>query len=514
MIPQATRTLIFGLDSFDFSFARRLAAKGRMPWLSAQLQQGSFVATHGSTLQGSEWVNAACGVSAAHHGYLHTSQLRVGTYEEVETDARIVRAEPFYVPLSKAGVRTTVVDLPVDRPRPNKNLTQVIDWGTEFKLWRYATSSKDVDDFVDATCGLHPLTHYGATQTDHAAIRALNEKLVRGVALKGKLIRAFLRRDEAWGVVFAGFGEVHKGGHFFWQYQDPDHPNYAGPDHPLAPVLTELYQLLDAECAHICAEAGEDVNVVVIADRGMEANYRADHLVPRLLERWGLYAPSSDVTTSEGPPAVVAGAPDAQVEWMSQPESLSRRLKKHLPVSLRPLVRRLTGRERALWRDTRAFQVAEVGTSYLRVNLRGREPKGAVAPGEEYEALLEFLEREFKALVNPATGRSPVAEVVYPRRDYPGPLNDELPDIGIAWASEAPVHALESASIGRMEGFITEQRSGNHTPDGGLLVAGPRFRPGVTRDGDLREFAPTLLALHGVPIPPAYERTPMPELIA
>jgi predicted AlkP superfamily phosphohydrolase/phosphomutase len=318
-----------------------------------------------------------------------------------------------------------------------------------------------------------------------------------------------MRYDTQWQCIFAGFSEVHKGGHFFWKYQDPNHPDYAGPDHPLSGALIEMYQALDRECAQICAEAGEDVNHVIVSDRGMSANYRGDHLVPRVLERLGLYI---GALGEEAGSHDENGADVTQHAQKPQSPSLVNRLKEHLhPVVLSSL-RRLTGRERADWAKTRVFQIADVGTSHLRVNLIGREPRGIVAPGEEYASVLALVEREFKALINPATGHSAVADVVFPQRQFSGPLQAELPDIGIAWSQEARVTALESPSIGRIEGSTWEQRSGNHTMDGGLLVSGPNFEVGPRRIGDLRELAPTVLALHGVRASPHYELGPMAEL--
>jgi len=504
------RTIVFWLDSFDFGYAQELAERGLLPWFSAQLQQGSLVATHGSVLAGAEMVNATCGVSAARHGYLHVTQLRSGTYEEVETDARVVRTAPFYVPLTRAGLKGFVVDLPGDRPRPYKHLAQVIEWGREFNLWPYATTPRGLKERVQKWCGAHPLTGYGHTVPDEPTLLALREKLHHGTRMKGKLVRELMRHDSRWQFGFAGFSEVHKGGHFFWQYQDPNHPKYAGAEHPLAGALVELYRVLDDECASICEAAGEDTNVLIVSDRGMGPNYRGDHLVEPVLERLGMYAASSGTRADLLETDDTSGTHSPET---SGPASIARRLKRHLPIAIRPLIRRLTDRERANWAKTSVFQIADVGASHLRVNLIGREPRGIVAPGREYELLLSLLEREFQSLINPATGRSPIAEIVFPQREFSGPLQAELPDVGIIWGAEAPVAMLESPSIGRVEGVRWEQRSGNHTIGGGILVSGPNFTVGRDRRGDLRELAPTLLALHGVGAPDHYEFAPMAELL-
>ena len=506
----SARTIIFGLDALDFTYARGLAGRGLLPWLSGQLQQGSQVSTYGKVISGAEWANAACGVSAAHHGYVHLTQLRLGTYEEPRIDASIIRADPFYVPLTRAGVRTIVVDLPFDRPRPHENLIQVIEWGREFNMGPHGTTPAALEKQVRAWCGAHPLTNYGYTRTDDPTLLALREKLLHGTALKGKLIRELMRHEPRWKCLFAGFSEVHKAGHFFWKYQDPHHHEYAGPDHPLSSALIEVHQALDRECAQICAEAGDDVNTIIASDRGMRANYRGDHLLPRVLERLGLFVGANGAVSAVDP----EGNEDNGTDRPHGPRapSLAHRLKAHVPDALMPWVRRLTGRERANWARTRVFRIADVGTSYLRVNMIGREPQGIVAPGAEYSALLARVERELKALINPATGRSPVAHVVFPQREYSGPFQAELPDIGIVWAQDARVTALESPTIGRVEGSTWEQRSGNHTSEGGLLVSGPRFANGARRAGDQRELAPTVLALHGVSVPAHYELPPMAEL--
>ena len=500
------KTLIFGLDGYDLEHAKRLADGGRLPWLKLLLDSGSLITTRCSVLPGSEWVNAACGVDPSHHGYLHTSQLRVGTYESVETDARVVKAEPFYVPLARAGHKTIVVDLCVDRPRPGANLLQVIDWATEFKLFHYCTTPASLRKFVDRTCPDHPMTDYPGTDPSEANLLRLNEKLNTGTAIKGRLIRHLMSENPDWAVFFAGFGEIHKGGHFFWQYQDPSHPQFGGNNHPLAGALDTLYEHTDQQMMQICETAGPDTNVLVVADRGMRANFRGDHLVETMLMKLGLLRYREDPSASQpntatGPTATLN--PSAQ--WQPTPaKSLTQRLKSRIPVPLRPLARRLLGKERLDWRNTRVFTTAEVGNTYLRINLKGREPMGCVGR-DEYDDLLNHLEAEFLALVDPDTGRCPVREVVFPHNSCSGPLCDELPDFGVVWAGDGPIRALESPNLGRIEGAHVEQRSGNHTERGGILLSGPDFRKGAHRTGDLRELAPTLLALHGVPLPAIYE---------
>ncbi len=165
------------------------------------------------------------------------------------------------------------------------------------------------------------------------------------------------------------------------------------------------------------------------------------------------------------------------------------------------------------WRSIKVFPLPDVGNSFLRVNVRGREPDGIVEPGAEYEALLNRLEHELKLLINPETNEGPVERISFPQREFDGPMRESLPDVCVVWSDRAPIRALESLSIGRIEGSHWEQRSGNHSNAGAIVVSGPNFATGGLRSGDLRELAPTLLTLHGVPVPQHYELHAMAELI-
>src|SRR5262249_28283175 len=153
---------------------------------------------------------------------------------------------------------------------------------------------------------------------------------------------------------FAGFGEIHKAGHFFWKFQDPAHPEYPGPHHPLATAYDEIYRVLDRELARVCASAGEDIDIVVVADRGMRANYRGDHLVIPLLRQWGLFASDKESARNVQEPH----SADELRALENASEPLVRRIKRHVPVALRPLLRRLGGFDMD-WSRIKVFPLPE-----------------------------------------------------------------------------------------------------------------------------------------------------------
>jgi predicted AlkP superfamily phosphohydrolase/phosphomutase len=79
----------------------------------------------------------------------------------------------------------------------------------------------------------------------------------------------------------------------------------------------------------------------------------------------------------------------------------------------------------------------------------------------------------------------------------------KAPDLAVVWKNfGAPIKALESPRIGRIEIPEFNKRSSGHWHEGFLIGTGPVFRKGVSLDhNDVTDVAPTILALFGLPTP-------------
>lgn len=502
-IVRKGRVVVFGLDGLDLGAVQRWAAEGALPFLGRLLAGGHLVETRDDALPGSQWVNLATGVSPARHGWVHTNQLKAGTYETIDCGADRIGAVPLYEELSRAGLRCAIVDWPGDRPRRGFNGVQVVDWGTEFKLSRFATHPRGFRRRLLREYGEHPLTRHTRTDTSPEGLRRLAAKLERGIEMKARLARDLLA-DAHWDFMFVGFGEAHKAGHFFWEFHDPAHPDHDRGDGVLRQALRRNYACLDRALAGIAARLGPDDDLILASDRGMQPDLRGDHLLQAVLEGLGLHRRRGVGPATPAPTPAPGGRASGR---------LGHRLGRAMPAELRAVCKRLLGKADVDWSRTRAFRLPNVGNSYIRINLRGREPQGIVAPGAQYDAVLGYLERELYALINPATGRAAVERVCFPAKLHAGPYRDALPDVAVVWRSEAPIRALRSASLGTVRGEEPASRSGNHTPCGFMLLRGAAFATGPSRtEGDLRQLAPTLLQRFGLPVPAHYERPPLTDL--
>lgn len=159
---------------------------------------------------------------------------------------------------------------------------------------------------------------------------------------------------------------------------------------------------------------------------------------------------------------------------------------------------------RALWPAMRAFALPSVADGYIRLNVEGRERRGVVPPAE-YQDLLDELSKRLTQVVNPATGKALVKEVIQIRR-HPEERSEIPPDLVVVWEDLPPACALDSPDLGRI-GPLPYFRSGGHVAHGAdienLLVArGPVFEPGSTAGpGHLLDVPATILDLMDAPRP-------------
>ena len=157
------------------------------------------------------------------------------------------------------------------------------------------------------------------------------------------------------------------------------------------------------------------------------------------------------------------------------------------------------------WSRTTAYSV---GFNAVYVNLRGREKDGIVAPGAEYDALLDRLEADLLAMVDARNGQSPVTLVYRAHEELTGPYVDQAPEVIVGYGRG--YRASWESPIGEFprEVFVDndEAWSGDHMNDYRLV-------PGVLLTN--RRIALDAPALYDVTVAVLDEfgLAPLPEMI-
>jgi predicted AlkP superfamily phosphohydrolase/phosphomutase len=179
-------------------------------------------------------------------------------------------------------------------------------------------------------------------------------------------------------------------------------------------------------------------------------------------------------------------------------------LKRHLPERLQRHLRGLRNATGAIaWERTRAYAIPIFyPITGVWVNLAGRQPKGIVAPGAEYERVRETLLREIAGLRDPVTGAALFTGVWRREEVYAGPHAADAPDLIV---ETVPGHHggfdLETLVTDAPDAAL-RAISGSHTHEGILIAAGGPFRRGAEIDApSIADVLPTAIHLLGASLP-------------
>ena len=510
--------LAIGLEAADPVLLEKWLAAGELPNFSRLIDGGCYRKLHSCTevSSGATWPSITTGVSPAKHGMgFYHRQLRTGSYRIVKKYADEVRSDFLWKPLSAAGHRVAVFDIPVVYPLPGFNGAQIIGWGAEGLNWKQCSEPQDLLPEIFRRFGHHPLeTWYQKEIEDTDEWRELRDKLLEGTRTRTRIARWLLEK-ERWDLFLVGYPETHWVGHYFFHLLDESHPRHdAGLAREFGRAILEVYREIDAGIGElVCARP--DSTVLVFSNTGMGVNYSGLHLMPQILQRLGMAGgrESRGVATDHEPTARWGAYAIKTVESIVSAKNIQR-ARRLVPEKLWDKYTRIILNLGSDWRNSKAFALPGDFTAAVRINLRGREPKGIVEPGEEYDRLCEELTREFLALVNCATGEKAVSEVIRFRKRYPGPYADEFPDLIVQWEGTHPIDALRSPRIGTVNGILPDKRSGAHQTNGFLVASGEGIRKtSGLETADIVDIAPTILHLQGVAISPHIDGRVLADMI-
>ena len=475
--------LFIGMDGVEPELIRRWMRDGSLPSLARLCREGvsGDVETLPGMGDGAVWPTLVTGVTPARHGRYFRRQLRPRSYRKQVFDVDThLRYPAFWQTLSDAGRRVAVLDLPYSPSTGGLNGPCLVDWHIHDRYGPMRGHPKEFVDAVRERFGDDPIDgNSDRIGKDGASISWLLTMLIERIRQKQELVAEVISGN-SWDFAATAFTEAHDIGHVGWHLHDPGHRRFDAAWHEKhGDPLKAVYAAKDAAIGKLVACADPEAAVIVFIGLGMGPNYTANQIFPAILDRLdGNRAPVSS--------------------------GIAKRLRsRRFPA---PVIRAAGLADRCLlaYKRSRRRYFAlghNENSGAIRINLKGREPFGQVAPSE-YDAVCDELSEAMMELVNPATGIPVVSRVVRVAKEFEGERLDAIPDLFVVWNRESPFEAVESPRVGRIEHAVTWGRTGDHSPNAMLIAR----CAGVTA-GELRtkprvvDVAPTIGALLGVPLP-------------
>jgi len=493
--------VLLGLDAAEAPLIERWAGEGKLPNIAALISESAWsrLDTCLETLPGSIWSEIVTGRSCFELGdYFQPRQIFAG-----ETSPRPMRAEDMdpedflWAGLSAAGARVAVVDVPFTVETPGLNGVHIREWGLHDRHFGTASTPPELIEEMNAKHGAH------ASQTrrcDHfveqGAYEDLLNGLIEGCRRKSAMLEDLLDREH-WDVFLGVHSEAHCVGHQFWHFHDAGHPWHdADAPEPLKQAIFSVYAAIDESVGRLRAAAGPKAVFILLASHGMGAHTGGPQLLPEVMVRLG-YAPG--------------GADPARTGLRRLYRSM-----RFTPAWLRTRLIALKEREGAVSgvlrsfgapndplnsEKTKAIAVQNNRCGAVRLNLKGRDPMGSVAPGNEAADLMEEIRARLLELEDPATGEPIIESIARTDEVFQGRPHPNTPDLIIRFRTDlGRLEACRSARIGTVRRQIVRgdyRRTGDHTPQSRLWAAASGLEPGRRVKANTLDIAPTLLALFG-----------------
>ena len=396
--------------------------------------------------------------------------------------------------LSDQGVQCLLIDPPYTLVDHAMNGTMIVDWGGHVpangQTFQLATQPAELAEEVLALVGPDPA---GGVMCDRLGPETIDDHrrfrdiYLRRLELKSQLASHMLTR-KPWDLALVVTSDLHCTGHHLWHVNDPGHPRYSARlEAALGEPLRDCYRAFDRMLGTLMGAVGADTTIMLFGSHGMGPSYSGTGLLDRILLRL------DKGTSSSGTGRSLRGT--LRRAWKRVPAELRGQLKpirKHFRGMLRPQT--FVGSQA----HRRFFEVyANNATGGVRVNLKGREGQGVVEP-DEAEEVIRYLVTEIRKIVNTETGEPLVEDVIITSDWYHGPHVPRMPDLLVRWNRNAPIRSVRSETIGELAHEYVDNRTGDHTPDGFCVIAGPGIEPdsegAVVRTAD---FAPSIASHFG-----------------
>ena len=491
--------VIFGLDGGDAGFIQQWAQEGYLPTIASIMQRGCQGEISGPELMSTQgaWLSLFSGVSRSEHGYYYNRQLLPGTYELRNFTARDAHAMPFWSHLLGGSKKVAIVDALEAEPLPGLQGVQLANWALQQQYNNAivppsaepASLLNDVHRQVGPPIHIEVFKPNSSFREDLAAYRLILKRIEE----KGALCRRLLA-EERCDLAVITFVEAHTAAHRLWDYRPEGirHTDATSEGCNLSTAIRDVYQAIDRELGLLLNQLPDESNIFIISLFGMKDLYPTTGLIEAFCRQLEYQVPSHGVSDSLSPLTLLR---------RTIRPGIRARMSRFLPRRLQMRLETDRFRTETNWAKTKAFSIPALNTSFVRVNLRGREPQGIIEPGPEYERLLSQIEADLRQLVDVRSGKPAVERVIRTAEAFCCGPPSVLPDLSVEWKSTPYfMDRVRHPKVELVQSRPQYNRSSYHTFSGFVAAAGPSIRAG----GDLGEvspldFAPVFLSLMGEP---------------
>lgn len=422
-----TATLFLSLDGATPFLIERWTADGHLPNLASLLKKCQETQVRCADGFGNDafWNGLCTGCTPGETGYFFRLKLNPENYHlEFKEPGLQVTQDYFWTSLSSTSAKMAIIDIPELKHGGQINGMEISEWLPHARSSQLATCPAELQQDLLDRFGDDPLggsTERNIPRSDEETERDVN-LLLQSIEQKTRAANHYLGRG-GWDFFAVGYQQAHDAGHQFWHLHDPEHSRYSRRWHENhGDPLLKIYQRIDDGIGELVNKAGNYTNLVIVAGLSMQSKASCNSILDQVL--WEI-----DIHDRR-----------AAGQAYPQKEELDKR---------------------------RFFSVPHNNLSgAIRINLAGRESRGVVAEGQQYEETIDMLRQRLPQVINLETEEPVVSHIVPIRETYSGQGVNELADLFVVWKRETPIRQVSSPYFEPIKLHVRDMldtRSGDHT---------------------------------------------------
>jgi len=481
----AKRVLIIGLDGATFDILDPLIADGRMPNLESLIKTGAsgILESTKPPITPAAWTTFMTGKGPGQHGIIDFEKYDVTTNKLSFNSTFEIREKTIWEILSEKGFRVGSINLPMTYPPRKVNGFMISGFETPSVRTEFTYPPKLKEEILERWPDYNYQTNWRRKTFGGNKLFQENLDYIEQSFTQGYQLATYCGQRYGWDVMMVLFKLVDNLQHKAWKHLDP---KSSGVNPERAEMSARCFTALDNTIGDLTEYARKNKALIIIMSDHGHGSLDGKAQPNLLLKQWG-YLKIKSSLRQDGKRA------------QRIIDRLRGKKVKRFSANL--------GIEHDLvldWSQTRACVMHAGMYGFLYISLKGRQPRGVVAP-EDYEQVRDDLLEKFRSVtcknsqgqtiqVFPEVHRT---EELYNcrREDHPW-LPDLLliPQPGLSVVRKIrgtqPVRWL---SRYRMEG--------THRVEGVLIVNGPNVRQGHKITANIADITPTLLAATGLRVP-------------
>ena len=485
-----------GLDATDIGLIERFVSQGHLPFYKKILEEGSVtkVFSLASISSGSTWPSITTGVNPGIHGMSFSHrQLKNGTYQIEKRYSDQIYAPYFWEHKAFEDKKVCLVDLPKTIPIRKPNITSVHGWGYESWGDQRSSHPEHLLKELISKHGEYGFVHwYQVAPTNTEEWSQLTKRIIKSIKRRQAIFADLLMRDD-YDLFLGSINETHLCGHFYFHWLQQNHPQY---NDQLAVIFEkEMLQILETteEVISHLHKLRPDTKLLIFSNSGMGPNFTGTHLLDPILEKLAYKKTSRKLIPNNV----------NKIERMVGAKNLQF-IKNFVPKKMWEKFTRKIVHGDSTWKESIAFALPSDHTGNIRFNLIGREPTGKIK-AEEYDDICARITADLLSFKNLETNKPLITEVIKIRDIVQGNHTNELPDLAVVWANDAPVNKIYSEKTGTIEGSLVDKRTGSHLPYGFFAIKDEKIESQSQTEYKLEDITSTILHHMDLPIPKELE---------